>query len=252
VDKTCISKVASTDIALICLSVLVLYCLSMYSAFYTLATPPPPSVAFCLTCPMTASEFTALLLLATAMSFSPGPNTTLSTALAANHGMRHALRFVCAVPVGWGVLLSVCAAGVGGLIMAAPALRLLVKVVGVGYLLWLAYKLSRSGKLVQADASRLNVTFWEGAALQFFNIKAWMLALSIVTGWVAGRGDAIARFAVVLPTMMLFALVSNLAYASLGALLRDWLANGNRLLWFNRVMAAILVATAFWMGTVQA
>jgi threonine/homoserine/homoserine lactone efflux protein len=199
---------------------------------------------------MTAQEFTALLLLGTAMSFSPGPNTTLSTALAANHGLRHALRFVCAVPIGWGVLLTVCAAGLGGLILAAPALRMAVKVLGVGYLLWLAYMLSRSGSLAQADSSRLNVTFWQGAALQFVNIKAWMLALSLVAGWVAGRSDAVERFAVVLPTMMLFALVSNLAYATIGALLRDWLAGGKRLLWFNRAMAAVLVATAWWMGTV--
>ncbi|MEO7886906.1 MAG: LysE family translocator, partial [Polaromonas sp.] len=35
---------------------------------------------------MNWQEFTALLVLATAMSFSPGPNTTLSTALGANHG----------------------------------------------------------------------------------------------------------------------------------------------------------------------
>jgi threonine/homoserine/homoserine lactone efflux protein len=198
---------------------------------------------------MTVQEFTALLLLGTAMSFSPGPNTTLSTALAANHGLKHAMRFVCAVPIGWGVLLTVCAAGVGGLIVAVPALRMAVKVVGVGYLLWLAYKLSRSGSLAQADSSRLNVTFWQGAALQFVNIKAWMLALSLVAGWVAGRVDALERFAVVLPTMMLFALVSNLAYAAVGALLRNWLARGARLLWFNRVMAAVLVATALWMGT---
>jgi threonine/homoserine/homoserine lactone efflux protein len=184
------------------------------------------------------------------MSFSPGPNTTLSTALAANYGLRRALRFACAVPLGWGLLLTLCAAGVGGLIVAVPALRLGVKVTGVLYLLWLAYKLAQSGSLAQADKSRLNVTFWQGAALQFVNIKAWMLALSIVAGWIAGRSDAVARFAVVLPTMMVFALVSNFAYASMGALLRDWLAHGTRLLWFNRAMAAVLVATAWWMGTV--
>ena len=51
--------------------------------------------------PMNWQEFTALLVLATAMSFSPGPNTTLSTALAANRGLRRAMRFVLAVPVGW-------------------------------------------------------------------------------------------------------------------------------------------------------
>ena len=42
---------------------------------------------------MSGTELTALLLFCTAMSFSPGPNTTLSTALAANGGLRLALRF---------------------------------------------------------------------------------------------------------------------------------------------------------------
>ena len=51
------------------------------------------------------TEFTALLLLATAMSFTPGPNTALATAMAANAGLRHSLRFVLAVPVGWCLLL---------------------------------------------------------------------------------------------------------------------------------------------------
>ena len=199
---------------------------------------------------MSWQEFTALLVLGTAMSFSPGPNTTLSTALAANYGLRRAMRFVCSVPVGWGILLTVCAAGVGGLIVAVPALRIAVKVVGVGYLLWLAFKLSRSGSMVQADSARLQVTFWQGAALQFVNIKAWMFALAVVAGWVAGRGDTLVRFAVVLPTMMFFAFTSNFVYAAAGAMLRDWLARGARLLWFNRVMALVLAATAVWMATV--
>ena len=199
---------------------------------------------------MTWQEFTALLVLATAMSFSPGPNTTLSTALAANYGLRHAMRFVCAVPVGWGALLAVCAAGLGGLIVAVPALRLGVKAVGVAYLLWLALKLSQTSRLTEADASRLNVGFWQGAALQFVNIKAWMLALTIVAGWIAGREDALLRFAIVLPVMLGYAFLSNLAYAGMGALLRDWLARGARLLWFNRAMAAVLAATAAWMGTI--
>ena len=58
---------------------------------------------------MTDTELTALLILATATSFTPGPNTTLSTALAANRGLRGALHFVCAVPVGWGLLFALCA-----------------------------------------------------------------------------------------------------------------------------------------------
>ncbi|HEY0846382.1 MAG TPA: LysE family translocator [Noviherbaspirillum sp.] len=196
---------------------------------------------------MTWQEFVALLTLATATSFTPGPNTTLSTALAANFGLRRALRFVCAVPVGWGLLLSACAAGLGALIIAAPLLQLAIKVVGVGYLLWLAVRLSRSSQLVVSDPSKLSVTFWQGVLLQFVNIKAWMLALTIVAGWIAGTADAAQRFALVLPVMLCFGLASNFTYALTGSLLRQWLAQGSRLLVFNRLMAGLLVVTAIWM-----
>ncbi len=198
---------------------------------------------------MTWQEFTALLALATAMSFTPGPNTTLSTALAANRGLRGAMHFVCAVPVGWGALLLLCSAGLGAMLTAAPALRLGLQVIGLGYLLWLAHKLSQSGQLGQASNARMDVSFWQGAALQFVNIKAWMLALTIVAGWIAGRDNALERLAVVLPVMLVYAFASNLLYASAGALLRHWLAQGRRLLWFNRAMAGVLVLTAGWMAT---
>ncbi|MDA8455953.1 LysE family translocator [Acidovorax sp. GBBC 3334] len=194
-------------------------------------------------------EFTALLVLAAAMSFSPGPNTTLSTALAANRGLRPAMRFVCAVPVGWTALLLVCAAGIGAAVVAMPMLRTAIKAVGIAYLLWLAWKLSQSGRLADADGARMDVGFWEGAALQFVNIKAWLLALTIVAGWVAGRPDGLQRLVVVVPVMVVFAFASNLLYAATGALLRQWLAEGARLLWFNRAMALVLAATAAWMVT---
>ena len=196
---------------------------------------------------MNWQEFTALLVLATAMSFSPGPNTTLSTALAANGGLRSAMRFVVAVPVGWSLLLLLTAAGLGALIHAAPVLRVAVKTLGIAYLLWLAFKLSRSGQLGRADAATLRVGFWQGVALQFVNIKAWLLALTLVAGWVAGQEQPALRTGVLLGVMLFFAFSSNFAYAAVGALLRSWLAEGRRLLWFNRFMAAVLVLTAAWM-----
>jgi threonine/homoserine/homoserine lactone efflux protein len=141
--------------------------------------------------------------------------------------------------------------GLGALVLAVPLLSWAVKIIGVAYLLWLAFKISQSRQLSQADAARLNVTFWQGAALQFVNIKAWMLALAIVSGWIAGREAPGLRLAIVLPVMLAYAFVSNLTYALAGSLLRDWLSgpagSGLRLRWFNYIMAAVLVATAVWM-----
>lgn len=205
---------------------------------------------------MTEAELTTLLLLATASSFTPGPNTTLSTALAANRGLRGAMHFVCAVPVGWGLLFTLCAAGLGTLVVAVPLLRWGILGGGLAYLLWLAARLANTRSLSEADSSRLNVTFWQGVTLQFLNIKAWMLALAVVAGWIAGRPDATARTLQVLPLMVAFGFFSNLTYAWTGALLRQWLkgpvvdgvATGGRLLVFNRTMAGVLVLTAAWMG----
>ena len=202
---------------------------------------------------MNWQEFTALLVLGTAMSFSPGPNNTLSATLAANYGLRRTMPFVSSVPVGWGVLLGLSALGLGALLVAAPLLGQVIKFAGIAYLVWLALKIARSG---QPDASGdaivpANIGFWQGAAFQFVNIKAWMFALAIVSGWIAGRNDAGLRFAIVLPVMLFFAFSSNLTYALVGALLRDWLAgpgqSGRRRVWFNRFMAGVLLATAIWM-----
>lgn len=192
-------------------------------------------------------ELTALLVLSTAASFTPGPNTTLSTALAANRGMRSALKFVLAVPIGWGLLLSLCMAGLGNLVLAWPALRWVIMVSGTLYLLWMAYRLWGTRQMATANADRLNISFVQGVSLQFLNIKAWMLALSLVAGWVAGKEDALARSMLLLPIMMAFGLISNLTYAAVGSLLRQWLSEGIRLLVFNRCMATALLLTAIWM-----
>jgi threonine/homoserine/homoserine lactone efflux protein len=116
-------------------------------------------------------------------------------------------------------------------------------------LLWLAYKIGMASQLSSVDESRLKVTFWQGVMLQFLNIKAWMLALTLVAGWIAGKPDAASRFLLMFPILLLYAFASNFVYAAMGSLLRQWLQVGSRLTWFNRTMAAVLAVTAAWMAT---
>jgi threonine/homoserine/homoserine lactone efflux protein len=202
---------------------------------------------------MTTEEFAALLAFATAMSFTPGPNTTLSTAIAANFGLRRAFAFIVAVPAGWTVMMLACGLGLGALIVAAPGMVGGLKAFGVAYLLWMAWKLARASALSNAEPSRLAVGFWQGVALQFVNIKAWMLAIALASGWVAAANGQPSsnpgqRLAIVCAVMLVFAFASNLGYALVGSLLRGWLGHGRRLLRFNRCMAVLLLATAWWMA----
>ena len=149
-------------------------------------------------------------------------------------------------------MMLACALGLGALVVALPWLRGGLKAVGIVYLVWLAWKLADTRAFAPAASGRLAVGFWQGVALQFVNIKAWMLALALAAGWVATAAGHAApnpgeRLAIVCTVMIAFALTSNAAYALAGSMLRRVLAVGNRLLWFNRSMAALLLATALWM-----
>ena len=199
---------------------------------------------------MALTEYTALLLLGLAVSFTPGPNTALSATMGAQGGLRHALPFVVSVPFGWGLLLTLSVLGVSAVLAQAETARLGVALAGTAYLLWLAKRLAKAPAM-PADAldqeNHVRIGFANGVALQFVNIKAWMLSLSIVAGWLTGPAATAERFAVVLPTMMAFAFFSNLLYAWVGASLRQWLRQGRRLKTFNQTMASVLCLTALWM-----
>ena len=199
---------------------------------------------------MSSEELFALIALTTVGTFTPGPNTALSATLAANHGLRRALPFVCAVPAGWGLLLVLNAAGLGVMVLGYPPLRWGLLAAGVLYLLWLAWKLASTQRLSEAALGPV-VSFKQGVMLQFINIKAWFLALSVVSGWVIGHDDTVARLLETLPIFMFFGLTSNLTYAWIGASLRHWLRGPNdtaqRLQWFNRFMALALLGTVVWM-----
>ena len=199
---------------------------------------------------MSSEELFALIALATVGTFTPGPNTALSATIAANHGLRRALPFICAVPAGWGLLLVLNAAGLGVMVLGYPPLRWGLLAAGVLYLLWLAWKLANTQHLSEAAIGPV-VGFKQGVMLQFINIKAWFLALSVVSGWVIGHDDTVARLLETLPIFMFFGLTSNLTYAWIGASLRHWLRGPNdtaqRLQWFNRIMALALLGTVVWM-----
>ena len=130
-----------------------------------------------------------------------------------------------------------------------------MKGAGVAYMLWLAWKLSGAAQLSQVDTARLTLTFWDGVGLQFLNIKAWMLALTLTAGWVVNAlgqpsVNPVERLFIICAVMMFFAFSSNFVYALTGSLLRQWLTKGRRLLWFNRALALVLAATAAWLSTV--
>ncbi|CAM3065918.1 LysE family translocator [Cupriavidus taiwanensis] len=196
---------------------------------------------------LSAAQFAALLTLLTVGLFTPGPNTTIAAVSGANFGLRATLPHCVGVAFGFASILALCALGVGALVLGQPALAAAVHAAGVAYLLWLAWKIARSTALAERQVLR-PLSVWQSAALQYANIKAWMLALAVAASYMAGAASPVQRVLLVCGVFGVLGFVSNGVYGAVGASLRQWLQHGQRVRWFNRVMGAALALTALWIA----
>lgn len=194
---------------------------------------------------MTAELLIAFLLFAFASSITPGPNNLMLLASGVNHGFRATLPHLLGVAFGFVVLLLAVGLGLAGLFTRWPWLDGLLRVAGAAYLLWLAWRIARSGSPQAGAKPAPPMGFWAASAFQWVNPKAWMMAVAAYTAYLPARSVA-----AVLGVALLFALV-NLPCLStwtlLGSRLRGWMAVGRRQQVFNLTMGGLLVLSLWPM-----
>lgn len=184
----------------------------------------------------------AMLAFALVTSFTPGPNNTLVTASGANWGFGRTLPHMLGITVGFPAMLLAVGFGVGEIFLAFPQAGRVLRYVAFAYLLYLAWRLARSGRR-QADGGRSGrpMSFLEAIAFQWVNPKAWVMALSATTLFAAGGSDrtvtmlalAVIFFAASFPTMA--------SWCLFGKAISRWLDTDRRTALFNAGMAVLLV-----------
>ena len=73
----------------------------------------------------------------------PGPNSMYVLSVAARRGVRAGYAAACGVFIGDAVLMTLSAAGVASLLRTEPALFMVVKYAGAGYLCWIGFGMLR-------------------------------------------------------------------------------------------------------------
>ena len=125
------------------------------------------------------NELVALVAFAFVGSVSPGPNNTVLWASGLQFGFRRTIPHVLGTALGIGVLVVGVAAGIGVLLEAAPAVELVLKLVGSAYLLYVAFLVVGSGALGRRTVSH-PLSVWQAVAFQCVNPKAWIFAVAAV------------------------------------------------------------------------
>jgi len=183
-----------------------------------------------------------LALFAFVSSITPGPNNIMLTSSGILHGFARSIPHMLGITFGFGVLLALCAAGVGKLVLAVPALHLLLKVAGSSYLVYLAWQL-RSMAFAQGDGDVARpMSAFNAALFQFANPKAWVMAITGASTFLPVVQPLWLSIAVFCMVFCLVNLPCISLWAGTGAVLRHYLAQPK----WQRLFCAVMVGLTLY------
>lgn len=187
-------------------------------------------------------------LLGSAASFAlaacgtPGPNNMLLTSSATRFGYRATLRLLLGIMFGLQLLMLFTALGLGQLFLMWPSLQWGLKIVGSGYLLWLAWKIGSASPQTTADETD-SMSWQQGALFQFLNPKAWLMAVSAISGFTLAGDQYWPSAWAVLVIFLLLGIITGHIWAFFGLHLRRWLHSPKEWRRFNQFMALLTAAS---------
>ena len=183
-----------------------------------------------------------------ALNMAPGPNNLLSVSNATRYGYRRA----CVAGIGrllaFAGMIALAAAGLAVVLQTSELLFYGIKIIGAGYLLYLAWQLWRANPAAE-DAVAASANGLMALARQEFlvaagNPKAILIFTAFLPQFVDPARAITPQFMLLGALFLLLEWIAISAYAYMGLHMRRWFAEprGKRI--FNRCCAGLLSAAA--------
>ncbi len=187
----------------------------------------------------------ALALFAFVSSATPGPNNLMLMSSGANFGFKHTLPHLFGVSLGFAIMLILVGLGVSQLFDLLPISYAILKVLCIGYLFYLAFKIAtNTSPIGETEANNKPFNFIQAALFQWVNPKAWSMALSAISLYAPGK-----TLLSVLLVALIFGLINLPCVSSwtlLGQKLQNYLNDPRRLRLFNITMALLLISSVLF------
>jgi threonine/homoserine/homoserine lactone efflux protein len=178
-------------------------------------------------------------------SVTPGPNNMMLLASGVNFGVRATLPHLLGISCGHFIMLMAVGMGLGELFIRVPVVYEVMQVLGMAYMLYLAWGIVRSGPPPEDAASNEGSTplgFWGAAAFQWVNPKAWVMTLGFFSNYLPQDAGLV----LIVAASLVFSLInlpSIAVWAVMGARMGHYLQVDLYRRIFNWTMALLLVAS---------
>ncbi|WP_252349452.1 LysE family translocator [Rheinheimera oceanensis] len=185
--------------------------------------------------------FLAVLFFAFSTTITPGPNNVMIMSSGVNYGIKASVPHWLGICLGFPLMVLLVGLGFGVVFERYPHLHQLIKVVGVVYLIWLAWHIaSAEPKAIEKGKSK-PFSFIQAALFQWVNGKAWVMASGAVAAFTSVGGVYWLEVSVITGAFLLVAFPCVGAWLLFGAALRAVLTKPLLQRIFNICMAIILL-----------
>jgi threonine/homoserine/homoserine lactone efflux protein len=189
---------------------------------------------------MTTEQALAFCLFAIVAAITPGPSNLILTSTGANVGVLRGLPCLCGVTIGMGLMMGLVAFGLGSLVLERPMILHGLKWCGMGFLLWLAWKIATAERS-DTTTDKACVGFWGAAAFQWINPKSWLVSASAVGTYLpADAGSVVVQALSFGRLFVLAALPSGFVWLAFGATIQRLLSTERAVRLLNMAMGAML------------
>jgi len=173
---------------------------------------------------------------------TPGPNNIMLLSSGLTYGYKRTIPHALGVVIGFPLMTIFVGLGLGEFFKLYPITFTVLKSIGILYLLWLAWKISRSTpKFKENDTESQPLKFIPIVLFQWINPKNWIKIITAMSVYVTSVEHATIQIMIITLIFFLTVFISANSWALGGVILKKLIKSDVGIKRFNVIMAVLLV-----------
>ena len=191
----------------------------------------------------TLTMLLSILSFTLATVMTPGPNNIMLLSSGLTYGYKKSIPHILGVIIGFSVMVAAVGLGIGIVFDIFPIMFKILKIIGIAYLLWMAYKIANSSDSFEAKVNNTKkpFTFIQAALFQWVNPKAWVMAITAISLFTIANDDILFQVFVLAGIYLLSGILSANIWTLGGVFLNKFIKNKKSIKVFNISMAFLIV-----------
>ena len=184
-----------------------------------------------------------IFIFALSATITPGPNNIMIMASGLNFGVRKSFPHYLGICIGFPVMVVLVGLGFGLIFDAYPLIHEIIKVVGILYLLYLAWLIANSAPKSLDSTAPKPISFLQAVLFQWVNPKAWIMATGAVATYTSTDADIYIQVLLIASAFFVVSFPCVGSWLVFGASLKKLLKSSLHQRLFNISMALLLVVS---------